>query len=85
MPTAVPAAISYEIEAAVNLMLIGTVWSSFLVPIAIALFFFSNSRMRRQPIFILNTLAIALGLALGGINIYNLVSTTVEVLGDELR
>ena len=69
-----PSAVNYALDPALNLLLIGTVWSSFLIPIAIALFFFSDSRMRRQPIFILNTCAIALGLAVGAINIYNLVS-----------
>ena len=67
-------AVNYTVDPALNLLLIGTVWSSFLVPIAIALFFFSDSRMRRQPIFILNTCAIALGLAVGAINIHNIVS-----------
>ncbi len=69
-----PSTVNYTVDPALNLLLIGTVWSSFLVPIAIALFFFSDARMRRQPIFILNTCAIGLGLAVGAINIYNIVS-----------
>ncbi|RDX48915.1 hypothetical protein OH76DRAFT_1404104 [Lentinus brumalis] len=72
IPMSSPSTVNYTVDPALNLLLIGTVWSSFLVPIAIALFFFSDARMRRQPIFILNTCAIGLGLAVGAINIYNI-------------
>ncbi|KAI0742282.1 hypothetical protein C8Q80DRAFT_1108454 [Daedaleopsis nitida] len=72
MPPSISSTVNYALDPALNLLLIGTVWSSFLIPISIALFFFSDARMRRQPIFILNTCAIALGLAVGAINIYNI-------------
>lgn len=56
-----------------NLVVIGTVWASFLVPIAVALFFFSTPSMRRRPVFIMNVLAILFGLIEGAVNLYNQV------------
>ncbi|KAI9061930.1 hypothetical protein FKP32DRAFT_1575076 [Trametes sanguinea] len=58
------------IEPSLNFLLIGTVWSSFLVPVGIALFFFSTKSMRRRPVFIMNVVAILLGLTEGAIIIY---------------
>ncbi|KII90343.1 hypothetical protein PLICRDRAFT_528752 [Plicaturopsis crispa FD-325 SS-3] len=51
-------------------LLVGTVFSSFLIPIGLALLFFSNSRTRRQPIFLLNMLALSVGIALNIVNVY---------------
>ena len=59
------------IEPSLNLLMIGTVWSSFLIPIAVSLFFFSTSSLRRRPVFILNVLSVGLGLVQGALNIYN--------------
>ncbi|KAI0351194.1 hypothetical protein OH77DRAFT_1358019, partial [Trametes cingulata] len=59
------------IEPSLQLLLVGTVFASFLVPITIALFYFSTPRIRRQPIFILNVIAIALALTEGAVNTYN--------------
>ncbi|KAI0365827.1 hypothetical protein BV20DRAFT_953407 [Pilatotrama ljubarskyi] len=68
------------IEPSLKLLLIGTIWSAFLIPILIAMFFFSTPATRRQPIFIMNVLAVLFGLAEGGINIYNQASTTRAIL-----
>ncbi|KAI0669089.1 hypothetical protein C8Q78DRAFT_958983, partial [Trametes maxima] len=59
------------IRPSLDLLLIGTVWSAFLVPVAIALFFFSTPFTRRQPVFVMNVLAILFGLTEGAVNIYN--------------
>ena len=69
-----PPAVQDELDAAVNLLIIGAVFPAFLVPISIALIFFSTSAIRRKPVFIMNVLAVALGLAFGGVAIYNTVS-----------
>ena len=61
------------IKPSLNLLMIGTVWTSFLIPITIALFFFSTPDIRRRPVFILNLVSIALGLVQGAVNIYNQV------------
>ncbi|KAI0776549.1 hypothetical protein BD413DRAFT_602137 [Trametes elegans] len=68
-----PAGLNYvaAIQPSLVLLLIGTVWSSFLIPIAIALFFFSTPTTRRQPVFIMNVIAILLGITEGTINVYN--------------
>ncbi|KAL1937372.1 hypothetical protein VTO73DRAFT_13778 [Trametes versicolor] len=72
-PPPLPPGLTYTAALApsLNLVLIGTVWSAFLVPIAIALFFFSTAATRRQPVFIMNVLSISFGLVEGAINIYN--------------
>lgn len=74
-PPPLPPGLTYTAALApsLNLVLIGTVWSAFLVPIAIALFFFSTAATRRQPVFIMNVLSISFGLVEGAINIYNQV------------
>ncbi|KAI0820495.1 hypothetical protein BC628DRAFT_1330172 [Trametes gibbosa] len=68
-----PSGLSYPaaIYPSMNLLIIGTVWSSFLVPITVALFFFSTPATRRQPAFIMNVFAILFGLVEGAINMYN--------------
>ncbi|RPD72760.1 hypothetical protein L226DRAFT_572871 [Lentinus tigrinus ALCF2SS1-7] len=63
------------IQPSLNLLLIGTTLSSSLVPIFVALLFFSTRRTRRRPTFILNVLMILLGLTLGAVNGYNQART----------
>ena len=69
-----PPAIQAQLDAATNLLVIASVFPALLVPITIALFFFSDSTLRKKPIFILNVFAITLGLAYGGLGIYTVVS-----------
>ncbi|KAH9900670.1 hypothetical protein C8Q73DRAFT_662259 [Cubamyces lactineus] len=59
------------IEPLLNLLLIDTILSSFLVPTLIILFYFSTASSRRQPMFITIVLAIACAIALAIINICN--------------
>ncbi|EGN96403.1 hypothetical protein SERLA73DRAFT_59592 [Serpula lacrymans var. lacrymans S7.3] len=61
------------LKTAFSLLLIGTVLSSCLIPILIALFVFSNASSRRRPVFWVNIASILLGLAEGGVNIYGVV------------
>ena len=61
------------IEPSLNLLLLDTILSSFLVPTFIILLYFSTSATRRTPVFIMNVLSITLALALGVVNIYNQV------------
>ena len=58
-------------------LLLETIYSAFLVPIAVILFFFSTKQLRRRPTFILNVCAIVLGIAQGIIGIYNSVRHSI--------
>ncbi len=57
-----------------KILLIATVFSSFLIPAAVVLFVSSTPALRRRLNFILNLCAIALGLTQGIIFIYVTVS-----------
>lgn len=50
------------IQPSLIFLMIGTAWGGILLPLLVALFFFSTKDSRRRPIFILNVLSIALGL-----------------------
>ena len=79
----IPPAIQALLSANVNLLVVDTVFPTLLVPIAIGLFLFSTPELRRKPIFILNVVAILLGLIFGSIAIYSQVWSIVRVYIDE--
>ncbi|KAF8624144.1 hypothetical protein AX17_007207 [Amanita inopinata Kibby_2008] len=62
------AAIINEVAAGfrqpLNILIINCTFSAMLVPLLVALFFFSTKALRRKPIFIFNVLSILLGLSL---------------------
>ncbi|KAI0691630.1 hypothetical protein C8Q76DRAFT_758730 [Earliella scabrosa] len=70
LPLTLPPAIQAQLDASVNLLVIWTFFPALLVPIAVALFLFSNPPLRKKPVFICNVLAVLLGLAYGGVGIY---------------
>ncbi|TBU38206.1 hypothetical protein BD309DRAFT_1012649 [Dichomitus squalens] len=72
--TSPPFVLQQTVEGGLKFLMLGTVLSSFLIPIAIMLFYFSTARLRRQPLFILNFLAILLGIAQGVLNFYSATS-----------
>ncbi|PIL26376.1 hypothetical protein GSI_12132 [Ganoderma sinense ZZ0214-1] len=53
------------VRTGLTFLVLGTVLSSFLIPIAVVLFFFSTPRLRRQPTFVFNVIVIVLGLMQG--------------------
>ena len=61
-------------EPSLNILLIGAILSSMLVPIIIVLFVFSNPALRRKPIFIFNALSLFVGIIHGILIIYGQVS-----------
>ncbi|PBK71345.1 hypothetical protein ARMSODRAFT_72742 [Armillaria solidipes] len=67
-----PAGLNYlaAIRPSLNMLILGTAWSSAMVPLLLALFLFSSPKLRRTPIFILNVLSISMGLCLGIMNYY---------------
>ncbi|KAJ6561505.1 hypothetical protein DFH09DRAFT_921028 [Mycena vulgaris] len=58
------------IQPSMAFLMIGTVFSSLLIPMLVALLFFSTSDSRRLVIFNLNVLAIVMGIFTGAINGY---------------
>ncbi|KAH9900667.1 hypothetical protein C8Q73DRAFT_637606 [Cubamyces lactineus] len=60
-----------SIEPSLNLLLLDTVLSSFLVPIFVILLYFSTPATRWKPVFVMNVISIVLALALAAVNIYN--------------
>ncbi|KAI0742267.1 hypothetical protein C8Q80DRAFT_897114 [Daedaleopsis nitida] len=67
------------IEDGLRLLLIGAVFSAFLVPLAVVVLYSSSSYSKRRPLFIANLLAIALGLGEGAFLIH--IFTNLVVLG----
>ncbi|KAF7303031.1 hypothetical protein MKEN_01266400 [Mycena kentingensis (nom. inval.)] len=54
-----------DIPPSLNLLVIGTVWVSFLLPLLGLLFFFSSPTLRRRPIFLMNLSVVLLGIIIG--------------------
>ncbi|PIL26381.1 hypothetical protein GSI_12138 [Ganoderma sinense ZZ0214-1] len=65
-----------EASEGLNLLVVGTIFASFLIPTSVALFTFSPFTIWRSPLFILNVLAIILGLIEQGLYIYVIINTT---------
>lgn len=67
-PSAVPSVPDLNaiiIHPSLNSILIGHTFLTLLLPLLIALFYFSTPQSRRRPIFILNVLAITLAFTAG--------------------
>ena len=62
-----------------HLLLIGTVFSSFLIPVVVILFYFSDSFLRRRPVFLLTVSGVLLGLVEGAVTIHTFVSHLSQV------
>ena len=61
------------------MLIIVTFFTALLVPIAVALFLFSDPPLRKKPVFICNVLAALLGLAYGGVGIYSAASVQLRL------
>ncbi|KAF7351321.1 hypothetical protein MSAN_01563600 [Mycena sanguinolenta] len=72
VPPPPPPGLNYiaAIKPSVTLLMIGTVWCSMLIPLLVILFAFSSPSLRRRPLFILNAIAVLIGIVLGIINAY---------------
>ncbi|KAF8065326.1 hypothetical protein FPV67DRAFT_1384009, partial [Lyophyllum atratum] len=68
------------IRPSLNILILCGSWTSALVPLLIALFVFSNAKLRRTPIFIMNVVSVLLGLALGILDYYIEVSAIIAPL-----
>ena len=58
----------------INLMMVSTSWTGILITLFVMLLFFSNHKMRKSPIFLLNLLSVSLGIALGVVSMITCVS-----------
>ena len=67
LPPPPPPGMNYiaAIQPSIVFLMIGTIWTGILLPLMVALFFFSSKDTRRKPIFIMNALSLSLGFFLG--------------------
>jgi hypothetical protein len=67
LPPPLPPGMNYiaTIQPCIVSLMIATIWTGILLPLMVALFFFSSKDTRRKPIFILNVLSLSLGFFLG--------------------
>ncbi|KAG9220254.1 hypothetical protein CCMSSC00406_0006319 [Pleurotus cornucopiae] len=63
-----------NISPYLNFIMIGTAWSSSLVPLFVILFYFSTPALRLQPIFIMNVLSVTMGIVLG----FNIAAISIK-------
>ncbi|KAF7330963.1 hypothetical protein MVEN_02436200 [Mycena venus] len=69
------------IEPFLNLLIIGTVFSSALVPLLCVLLLLSTPKVRRQPIFIMNLFAVIAGIFTGAMGLQVCVKNIVSPPG----
>ena len=70
-----------EMRDGLALLVVGTIFASFLIPAGILLFFFTRPSIWRSPLFIFNVCAIILGLVQQGLFIYVIVSSPSTLSG----
>jgi hypothetical protein len=80
LPPLPPPGMNYiaAIQPSIVFLMIGTIWTGILLPLMVALFFFSSKDTRRKPTFILNVLSLFLGFFLGIFNACTEVSHLVR-------
>jgi len=80
LPPPPPPGMNYiaAIQPSIVFLMIGTIWTGILLPLMVALFFFSSKNTRRQPIFILNVLSLSLGFLVGAFNARTEVSHLIR-------
>ncbi|KAI0351196.1 hypothetical protein OH77DRAFT_1524264 [Trametes cingulata] len=76
IPSGVSTAI--DVSSSLSILLVGTVVSSFLIPISTALMYFTMPKSRRRPQLLMIFASLVLGLGEGGLNIYNQVCAIMK-------
>ncbi|KAI0640906.1 hypothetical protein C8Q79DRAFT_1014750 [Trametes meyenii] len=76
-PSAVPTGLTtaVDLSSSLSILLVGTVGSSFLIPIATSLLYFVKNSEKRGLTFIMIAASLVLGLGEGGLNMYNQINT----------
>ncbi|KAF4608298.1 hypothetical protein EYR40_000642 [Pleurotus pulmonarius] len=68
------------LDKTLKVIILSSIWLGVSIPLLFALFFFSTSSLRRQPIFILNVVSVCIGIAMGLLNMQTLVPPLVDPL-----
>ncbi|KAF9495770.1 hypothetical protein BDN71DRAFT_1589374 [Pleurotus eryngii] len=68
------------LDKTLKVIILSSIWLGVSIPLLFALFFFSTSRLRRQPMFIFNVVSICVGIAMGLLNMQTLVPPLVDPL-----
>ncbi|KAF4576406.1 hypothetical protein EYR36_000996 [Pleurotus pulmonarius] len=68
------------LDKTLKVIILSSIWLGVSIPLLFALFFFSTSSLRRQPIFILNVVSVCVGIAMGLLNMQTLVPPLVDPL-----
>ncbi|KAI0820491.1 hypothetical protein BC628DRAFT_846050 [Trametes gibbosa] len=76
-PSALPSGITTagDLSSSLSILLVGTVGSSFLVPISAALLYFTQPSKQGTPMFLMMLSSLVLGLGEGGLNMYNQINS----------
>jgi hypothetical protein len=82
-PFAVPIieAFAHDIQPAIAFIMIGTIFTTLLLSLLVALFFLSTAQLRKRPVFMLNVGALVLGIIVGILNNHLEVLTVVWLVG----
>lgn len=73
---------SVAIRPSVGFVLIGSIFAGTLIPIILALFYFSTPLTRKKPVFILNVLSLLLGIIVA---IWNNHTEALPIVHSALR
>ncbi len=68
------------LDKTLKVIILSSIWLGVSIPLLFALFFFSTSSLRRQPIFILNVVSVCIGIAMGLLNMQTLVRTYLSIV-----
>ncbi|KAJ8700370.1 hypothetical protein PTI98_003400 [Pleurotus ostreatus] len=68
------------LDKTLKVIILSSIWLGVSIPLLFALFFFSTSRLRCQPMFIFNVVSICVGIAMGLLNMQTLVPPLVDPL-----
>ncbi|KAK7043769.1 hypothetical protein VNI00_008381 [Paramarasmius palmivorus] len=77
--------IELTIKPALTQLIVGTVWATALIPLLVLLFLWSNSQIRRQPMFIMNVLLVMTGIVIGILNAYLFVTLVIDPQGTSVK
>ncbi|KAH9856088.1 hypothetical protein C2E23DRAFT_882219 [Lenzites betulinus] len=68
-----------DLSSSLSILLVGTVGSSFLVPISAALLYFHQSHKQRKAMYLMTLTSLVVGLGEGGLNMYNQINSIRHV------
>ncbi|KAJ7765511.1 hypothetical protein DFH07DRAFT_737759 [Mycena maculata] len=83
VPPLLPPGLTYlaALPPSINMLMIGTVGSTLLVPMFVALLAFSSREMKRKPVFILNIISISAGFGMDILSSWTEIQTMLDPEG----